>query len=168
MNRADIPNEIVLPLHGDDFNDDLMRGACAEDYRDGRDLTASSEPAGAETLPAVDDDIAGLVMAAEALTNPPDISSLGQLLGRIALARLDPLPARQILTRIKAATGIPMAILEKQLTELGRRVNASGDPNARISKPAWFNRLRQDMAGTPERNEGGVRGTYLEAGVAVA
>jgi len=95
-------------------------------------------------------------MAAEALTNPPDISSLGQLLGRIALARLDPLPARQILARIKTATGIPMAILEKQLTELGRRVNASGDPNARISKPAWFNRLRQDMAGTPERNEANV------------
>ena len=156
LNRADIPNEIVLPLHGDDFNDDIMRGACAEDYRDGRDLPASSEPAGAETLPAVDDDIAGLVMAAEALTNPPDISSLGQLLGRIALARLDPLPARQILARIKTATGIPMAILEKQLTELGRRVNASGDPNARISKPAWFNRLRQDMAGTPERNEANV------------
>jgi predicted P-loop ATPase len=158
LNRADIPNEIVLPLHGDDFNDDLMRGACAEDYRDGRDLPAASEAPGAETLPAADDadDIAALIMAAEALTNPPDISSLGQLLGRLALARLDPLPARQILARIKVATGIPMAILEKQLSELGRRVNATGDPNVRISKPAWFNRLRQDMAGTPERNEANV------------
>jgi len=156
LNRTDIPNEIVLPLHGDDFNDDLMRGACADDYRAGQDVSATGNAAGAETLPAADDDIAGLVMAAEALTNPPDISFLGQLLGRIALARLDPLPARQILARIKTATGIPMAILEKQMTELGRRVNASGDPNARISKPAWFNRLRQDMAGTPERNEANV------------
>jgi len=156
LNRADIPNEIVLPLHGDDFNDDLMRGACAEDYRAGRDVAATSEASGAEALPVADDDISGLVMAAEALTNPPDISSLGQLLGRLALARLDPLPARQILARIKTATGIPMAILEKQLTELGRRVNATGDPNARIAKPAWFNRLRQDMAGTPERNEANV------------
>jgi len=156
LNRADILNEIVLPLHGDDFNDDLMREAHAEDYRAGRDLPASSEPAGAEVLPADDDDIAGLVIAAEALTNPPNISSLGQLLGRIALARLDPLPARQILARIKTSAGIPMSILEKQLSELGRRVNATGDPNARIAKPAWFNRLRQDMAGTPERNEANV------------
>ena len=109
-----------------------------------------------QTRPVGDNDTAALVTAAEALTNPPDITTLGQLLGRIALARLDPLPARQILAHIKVATGIPMAILEKQMTELGRRVNASGDPNARLTKPAWFNRLRQDMAGTPERNEANV------------
>ena len=156
LNRADIPNEIVLPLHGDDFNDDLMRGARAEDYRAGQDVPAISEMAGAEGLPVGDNSIEALVAAADALTNPPDITGLGQLLGRIALARLDPLPARQILAHIKVATGIPMAILEKQLTELGRRVNAGGDPNVRISKPAWYNRLRQDMAGTPERNEANV------------
>ena len=156
LNRADIPNEIVLPLHGDDFNDDLMRGACAADYRAVQDVPATSVAAGAEALPVGDNAIEALTTAADALTNPPDITALGQLLGRIALARLDPLPARQILAHIKVATGIPMAILEKQLAELGRRVNASGDPNARIAKPAWFNRLRQDMAGTPERNEANV------------
>ena len=156
LNRADIPNEIVLPLHGDDFNDDLMRGACAADYCAGEGAAATSPAAEVETLPVGQNDIAALVTAAEALTNPPDITALGQLLGRLALARLDPLPARQILAHIKVTTGIPMAILEKQLLELGRRVNASGDPNARIAKPAWFNRLRQDMAGTPERNEANV------------
>jgi len=156
LNRADIPNEIVLPLHGDDFNDDLMRGTCAADYRSGEGAAATSPAAELETRPFGDNDIAALVTAAEALTDPPDITTLGQLLGRIALARLDPLPVRQILAHIKVATGIPMAILEKQMTELGRRVNASGDPNARISKPAWYNRLRQDMAGTPERNEANV------------
>lgn len=156
LNRADIPNEIVLPLNGDDFNDDLIRGARAEDYRAGQDVPAINEIAGAEGLPVGDNAIEALVAAADSLTNPPDITGLGQLLGRIALARLDPLPARQILAHIKVATGIPMAILEKQLTELGRRVNAGGDPNVRISKPAWYNRLRQDMAGTPERNEANV------------
>ena len=156
LNRADIPNEIVLPLNGDDFNDDLMRGARAEDYRAGQDVPAINEIAGAEGLPVGDNAIEALVAAADSLTNPPDITGLGQLLGRVALARLDPLPARQILAHIKVATGIPMAILEKQLTELGRRVNAGGDPNVRISKPAWYNRLRQDMAGTPERNEANV------------
>ncbi len=102
------------------------------------------------------DDAEALIAAAEALTNPPDITALGQLLGRTALARLDPLPERQILARIKAATGISVSILEKQLGELRRRVNVSGDPNARIAKPVWFNRLRQDLAGTPERNEANV------------
>ena len=32
LNLADIPSEIVAPLHGDDFNDDLQRGAVAADY----------------------------------------------------------------------------------------------------------------------------------------
>ncbi|MEF9604745.1 virulence-associated E family protein [Paracoccus sp. PXZ] len=49
-----------------------------------------------------------------------------------------------------------MAILEKQLVELRRRVNATGDPHARIVKPAWFGRLCQDLSGTPERNEANV------------
>jgi predicted P-loop ATPase len=96
------------------------------------------------------------VAAADALTNPPDISALGELLGRLALARLDPLPARQILARIKTTTGIAMSILDKQLVELVKRVNVSGDPHSRIAKPAWFNRLRQDLVGTPERNEANV------------
>ena len=32
LNLAGIPSEIVAPLHGDDFNDDLQRGAVAADY----------------------------------------------------------------------------------------------------------------------------------------
>ncbi len=32
----------------------------------------------------------------------------------------------------------------------------AGDPNARIARPAWFGRLCQDLAGTPERNEANV------------
>jgi predicted P-loop ATPase len=159
LNRADIPNEIVLPLHGDDFNDDLSRGARAEDYA-GRAAASSSIGATAEAditpvVPAADD-ADTLLSAADALTNPLDIAALGQLLGRAALARLDPLPERQILARIKTTTGISMSILEKQLAELRRRVNVTGDPNARIPKPRWFGRLRLDLAGTPERNEANV------------
>lgn len=157
LNRADIPNEIVLPRHGDDFNDDLMRGARAEDYAPETGAPATSMVIDAAE-PVIPDagDVAALLAAAEALTNPPDIAALGQLLGRTALARLDPLPQRQILARIKTATGISMSILDKQLAELRRRVNVSGDPNARIPKPHWFGRLCQDLAGTPERNEANV------------
>jgi putative DNA primase/helicase len=156
LNRADIPNEIVVPLHGDDFNDDLLRGARAEDYGPRQGLPTEDPPAETERLPPAGNIIADLVAAADALTNPPDISALGELLGRVALARLDPLPARQILARIKTTTGIAMSILDKQLIELVKRVNISGDPHTRIAKPAWYNRLRQDLAGTPERNEANV------------
>lgn len=156
LNRADIPNEIVVPLHGDDFNDDLLRGARAEDYGPRQGMPTEDQPAAMDRLPSAGDIIADLVAAADALTNPPDISALGELLGRIALARLDPLPARQILARIKTTAGIAMSILDKQLIELVKRVNVSGDPHARIAKPAWYNRLRQDLVGTPERNEANV------------
>ncbi len=47
LNLADIPNEIVAPLHGDDFNDDLQRGAVAADYatRAGRGRRREATPA---------------------------------------------------------------------------------------------------------------------------
>ncbi|MEI7688546.1 MAG: toprim domain-containing protein, partial [Planctomycetota bacterium] len=32
LNAASIPNRIVGPLHGDDFNDDLRHGVTAADY----------------------------------------------------------------------------------------------------------------------------------------
>lgn len=113
----------MVPLHGDDFNDDLLRGARAASYGPRQELPSEDLPAETEHLPSAGDMIADLVAAADALTNPPDISALGELLGRIALARLDPLPARQILARIKTSTGIAMSILDKQLVELVKRMN---------------------------------------------
>ncbi|MDR0809874.1 MAG: toprim domain-containing protein, partial [Gemmobacter sp.] len=151
LNRADIPNHIVLPLHGDDFNDDLLRGARADDYAD-----ASAVPVTTEAALLSKDSADALIAATAALTNPPELATLSSLLGRLALAGLDPLPERQILARIKTATGISMSILEKQLAELRRRVNATGNPHARIVKPAWLSRLCQDLSGTPERNEANV------------
>ena len=162
LNRADIPNEIVAPLHGDDFNDDLLRGARAEDYVRPADTTAEPqdgdpvEPETATPVLASADDPATLIAAAEALTNPPEFEALATLLGRIALAKLDPLPERQVIARIKSATGIGMSVLTQQLAELRRRVNATGDPHAPIPKPTWFRRLRLDLAGAPERNEANV------------
>jgi predicted P-loop ATPase len=152
LNVADIPNEIVLPLHGDDFNDDLLRGTRTEDY----EATPLPVEPDSFTPFAPADDADTLLAAAEALTSPPELEALSTLLGRLALTELDPLPERQILARIKTATGIAVAILEKQLGKLRQRVDASGDPNARIPTPAWFSRLRQDLAGAPERNEANV------------
>ena len=55
LTAAGIPNEIVAPLHGDDFNDDLQRGAAAADYGrapDAVDAEATPAPLPASQPPA--------------------------------------------------------------------------------------------------------------------
>jgi predicted P-loop ATPase len=162
LNLADIPSGVVAPLHGDDFNDDLQRGATAADYVPSS--AESSEPAVAEvasapegpSVPTAVSVVSDLEAAAEVLTNPPDVTALGMLLGRLVLARLDPLPERQVLARIKSRTGIAMSVLDKQTAELRRRLNTTGDMSHRAIRPAWSHKLRLDLAGQPERNEANV------------
>ena len=84
------------------------------------------------------------------------MTALGMLLGRLVLARLDPLPERQVLARIKSRTGIAMSVLDKQMAELRRRLNTTGDLSHRAIRPAWSHKLRLDLAGQPERNEANV------------
>ena len=149
LNLADIPSRIISPLHGDDFNDDLQRGAAAGDYE--QPASASEPPSSAAT-----NDLQGLLAAAGSLTKPPDAEPLASLLGRLVLARLDPLPEHQVLTAIKTATGIAVSILEKQLVELRRRLNATGDVRRAPVRPPWAPMLRLDAGGLPERNEANV------------
>lgn len=160
LNDAGIANRIVHPLHGDDFNDDLQHGAVVADYPVEVVPAPPDEAEAQEPMPnstgSPENELAELMTAAEALSNPPDLKALGTLLGRLALRPLEPLSERQVVARIKTATGIAASILEKQLAELRRRVSASGDPNTPIARPRWFGRLRIDLAGTPERNEANV------------
>ena len=162
LSIADIPNAIVWPIHDDDFNDDLQRGATAADYEKPSSPDAG-ESAGAPSIdvsaaPAADviGPVDQLLSDAEALTNPPDLAALGTLLGRVVNERLEPLPERQVLARIKCATGIAVAILEKQLGELRRRLNTTGSVHGTVLRPRWAGRLRLDLSGTPERNEANV------------
>lgn len=151
LNVAGIPNGIVRPLHGDDFNDDLRHhGATATGY-EYKESELSPPPAPAALTTASE-----FEAAARALTRPPDIAALGTLLGQLVLARLEPLPERQVLTAIKTATGIAVSILEKQVGELRRRLNATGDIHRQPIRPRWASQLRLDLAGTPERNEANV------------
>ena len=152
LNSAGIVNTIISPLHGDDFNDDLQHGASAKDYAPPDQQPAPPQPA----APAALTTAAEFQAAAGTLTNPPDLQPLGQILGQLVHARLEPLPERQVLAAIKAATGISVAILEKQIGELRRRLNATGDIHHRPIRPRWANQLRLDLAGTPERNEANV------------
>lgn len=152
LNAATIANHIVEPLHGDDFNDDLRRGASAPDYPIDKQLEPAAAPQ-ATTVPA---SAVEFEAAARALGNPPDVTALGALLGQLVTARLDPLPERQVLATIKSTTGIPVSILDKQVGELRRRLNSSGSIHHRPIRPPWAHQLRLDLAGTPERNEANV------------
>ena len=157
LNIAGIPNDIVAPRHGDDFNDDLMQGATAADYGQSSQVDRPSPDSivlttGNRPLTTV----AEFEAAVRTLTNPPDLQALGTLLGSLVKVRLEPLPERQVLAAIKSAAGIPVSILEKQIGELRRRLNATGDIHHRPIRPAWASQLRLDLAGTPERNEANV------------
>ena len=145
LTTANIPNTIIAPLHGDDFNDDLRRGVTSADYK----ASEIAPPA----VPAAPTTLAEFENAARTLTKPPDLQALGNILGHLAQARLGPLPDRQVLSTVKTATGIPVAILEKQIGELRRRLNGAGDPAIR---PPWANKLRLDLFSLPERNEANV------------
>jgi predicted P-loop ATPase len=173
LNMADIANEMVRPLHGDDFNDDLLKGATRGDY------TASIAPA-AETpdvagtpqteavvAPTSPMTIGEFEAAARTLTTPPDLAVLGTLLGNLATAKLEPLGERQVLGLIKSATGIAVSILDKQIAELRRRLNATGSIHQRPVRPRWAHLLRLDLTGNPERNEANVL-TALEQDEAFA
>lgn len=158
LNVAGIPSSIQTPLHGDDFNDDLLHGAAAADYiaaaAEANGATGFVEPTGAAAAsPATAED---LIAAAASLTNPPDMAPLSALLGQLVTLRLEPLPERQVLAAIKTATGIAVSILEKQVPELRRRLNATGDVNQPPIRPRWSALLRMDINGTPERNEANV------------
>ena len=157
LNMADIPNRIVAPLNGDDFNDDLIKGAVSADY----DAKPAEEP-GAPVIQTVahgavsGQPIEALAAETDALTNPPDLTALGTLMGRIVKARLEPMEERHLLSLIKSRTGIAISILDKQLGLLRRRLNSTGDLMKPAARPAWANRLRLDLSGTPERNEANV------------
>ena len=146
LKECGIETAIVSPLHGDDFNDDLRHGVSEKDYVGARPSQA------AVTLTSGAD----FEAAAARLSRPPDLQALGTILGQLVQARLEPLPERQVLAAIKVATGIPVAILDKQIGELRRRLNATGNIHERPSRPRWSAQLRLDLAGTPERNEANV------------
>ncbi|MCB1379848.1 MAG: toprim domain-containing protein [Alphaproteobacteria bacterium] len=173
LNMADIANEIVRPLHGDDFNDDLLKGAARDDYMASvvpaavvQD-EANAPQAEAVVAPASPMTVAEFEAAARTLTTPPNLAALGTLLGNLAIARLEPLNERQVLGLIKSATGIAVSILDKQIAELRRRLNATGSIHQRPVRPRWAHLLRLDLTGNPERNEANVL-TALEQDEAFA
>lgn len=159
LDAAGVPSEIVRPLHGDDFNDDLVKGAKREDYAD-RDPEVQTEDEASEAKPALAPlslaTVADFEAAAGALARPPDVAALGALLGALAQARLEPLAERHVLGLVKASTGVSVSILDRQMGDLRRRLNATGGVDVRPVRPRWARLLRLDLLGAPERNEANV------------
>jgi putative DNA primase/helicase len=145
LSAAGIAHSVVAPIHGDDFNDDLKKGATAEEYQ----RLEQPRPSTLRTL-------AEFEAAARALTKPPDVIEVGRILGQLVQADLDPLTENQIIAIIKQMTGIPVAAINKQVEQLRRNVNATGDVNSRARRTGWASQLTTDSSGAPERNEGNV------------
>ena len=108
LNVADIPSEIVCA----DPRRRLQRRPAARRGRGGLRAAVGRRPTSRRRLltdvsaASTRTDVTGAgrpscSAEAEALTNPPDVTALGMLLGRLVLARLEPLPERQVLARIK-------------------------------------------------------------------
>jgi putative DNA primase/helicase len=158
LNLAGIPSATISPIHGDDFNDDLRNGASAGDYPVMPPIlgsTAQAAPGGPPTVgaPAA---AADFEAAARNLTKPPDLQALGQLMGQLIRAGLEPIAERHVLAAIRGATGMPVSTLDKQLGELRRRLNATGDMSQPIANAGWRSRLLLDEEGRPARNEANV------------
>jgi putative DNA primase/helicase len=152
LQLAGIPNAIVTPLHGDDFNDDLRRGAQPADYpawtgRQQGTLVASAPSAWT---------VADFEAAVRKLTRPPDLMTLTEIMTQLVLAGLEPIAERHVLASVRTTSGIPMAVLEKQVSELRRRPAGSGDGAGRVANPRWRGRLLANEDGVPDRNEANV------------
>lgn len=161
LEAAGIPCRILSPRHGDDFNDDLRKGAVAADYRPAEAPAPQSPPDPTPEAPPPDpeapliDDGPTLTAAAAALAKGDSAAAVA-LLDRMVRAQLEVLEEEGILSAAKAATGLAMGGLRKQVTIMRRRWDASGgESTARLSCP-WAARLRVDPAGQPERNEANV------------
>jgi len=94
--RAGVPTRIVMPRHGDDFNDDLLRGESAK-------------------LPEE-----GLFAAASALTRESGGQAIRDLLRRALAAGLDPLSERRLVETIRLSARVPLAAISETLKRLRR------------------------------------------------
>ncbi len=166
LREAGLAPAIVSPLHGDDVNDDLRRGATAADYPPPLPPPPLPPPALPQPAPTPAtapvggrDDGPALRTEAEALGRGDSAGAIA-LIGRLARARLETLDEDAILAALKRTTGLAMGGLRRQLQVMRRRVTAAGEAAApRLAGPGarpWAPRLRLDATGQPERNEANV------------
>jgi predicted P-loop ATPase len=137
---------VVLPIHGDDFNDDLIKGAQAADYGPPLAIAAPVEFAS----------IAAIEAAAGKITKDTGLVDIAKLLGALIMLGADPIQEEQILATLKRNCGMPIKALRDQVRELKKRFGKTGNLDRDPLRPPWAKQLRNDLFGNPERNEANV------------
>ena len=131
---------IVRPTHGDDLNDDLRKGAAVGDYHPERREHPVQQ---AEGTP-----FQRLHNTALTLRRGEPAELMKLLLG-IAMARLNYIEIQDLMMTVRATTGQPRGVLEKQL----REIQKTSLPHENRSEPSWFGLLLRNEYDMPHVHE---------------
>jgi hypothetical protein len=112
LSAAGIDHAVVTPLHGDDFNDDLTKGATAADYGIGEE-----EPP----------DFEKLMRQVEAMQEGGGVE-LGAIYARIAVAKLEVYQEDRLYALIRNKTRISIPTSRRQVASLRRQINSAAAP----------------------------------------
>jgi hypothetical protein len=138
LNAAGIPSTIVSPLHGDDFNDDLRKGAVAAHYA----AHYIGKPA-AEEVPTFE----SLMALTEALQEG-DVIALGRLYAQVAAAKLEGFEQDTILAAIKKRTKIGILTSRRQVVSLRQALTGTAAPDADAGEEVVFDDEVTQLAAT--------------------
>ncbi|CAA7618261.1 DUF927 domain-containing protein [Magnetospirillum sp. SS-4] len=112
LNLADIPSTIVSPLHGDDFNDDLRKGAAVSHY--------NVQPAVEEAPPTFES-----LMAQVECLQDGDAIALGRLYAQIASGNLEIFQQDKLFAAIRKQAGIGIPTSRRQVVALRKTLDAA-------------------------------------------
>ncbi|KIL98254.1 MAG: DUF927 domain-containing protein [Magnetospirillum sp.] len=112
LNAAGIPSTIVSPLHGDDFNDDLGKGAVAAHY--------NVHPAVEEAPPTFES-----MMAQVETLSDGDAIALGRLYAQIATGNMEIFQQDKLFAAIKKQANINIPTSRRQVAALRKTLDAA-------------------------------------------
>lgn len=131
---AGLPTEIVSPLHGDDFADDIAHGRQPEPI-------AAQSVASAPVIHTLD----SILCAAALLSRDSDPREISAVVQSIAGLRLDAIHERRALDIVRAKTGIAVRNLEKAVKDI-RKISGPG----RGSSSNWLSQVSTYESGEPK------------------
>ena len=112
LTAADIPPTIISPLHGDDFNDDLRKGAAVAHY--------NVQPAVEEAPPTFES-----LMAQVECLQDGDAIALGRLYAQIASGNLEIFQQDKLFAAIRKQAGIGIPTSRRQVAALRKTLDAA-------------------------------------------
>jgi predicted P-loop ATPase len=139
--------EIKVPMYGDDFNDDLKRGATAAEY-----------PVELVRVDPIETphSYSELSLIARKLPKPVPIEMMDRFLDDLARANLSKIEQGKLLAELKAMSGLTLGDLRADLSDKRKMLVASDE-----KKPPWMSQVEVDLYGLPLRNEDNVQVAFL-------